>query len=142
MHLAPFVEEALYSGCALAFLALIELMVLQGPTSKAGAAILGCCIASLIWASASAAKPRSPQLCPWQHQAFRLAVVRRSTRHRASERHRSGAFLPLGAVGFCLAAIFNDGWTLFVSPDGAALDTSQFLIRIGFGVAELLTNEI
>ena len=37
----------------MAFLALIVLMVLQGRTSRAGVAILGCCIVSLSWASAT-----------------------------------------------------------------------------------------
>jgi hypothetical protein len=55
LHLDFFVKETVYSGCALAFLALTVLMVLQGRTSRAGVAILGCCIASLLWATATAA---------------------------------------------------------------------------------------
>ncbi|HEX3415881.1 MAG TPA: XrtA/PEP-CTERM system histidine kinase PrsK, partial [Stellaceae bacterium] len=47
----------------------------------------------------------------------------------------------LGAVSFCLAAVVDDLWTLVVSPDNTALYTSQLLIRIGFGVAGLLTIE-
>ncbi len=125
MHLDLFVKETVYSGCALAFLALIALMVLQGRTSRAGVAILGCCIASLIWASATAAAAPvaalsaldSLRLSAWLLFAVALVTIRASD----------------GSV--------DDVWTLVVSPGATALYTSQQLIRIGFGVAGLLTIE-
>src|ERR1700760_5157193 len=118
-------------------------MVLQGRTSRAGVAILCCCIASLIWASATAATAPvaalsfldSLRLSAWLLFAVALVTI------RVSDGSGLGRAYLLGAVGFCLAAIFNDGWTQVVSPDAAALCTSQFLIRIGFGVAGLLTIE-
>jgi putative PEP-CTERM system histidine kinase len=143
LHLDLFVKETVYSGCALAFLALIVLMVLQGRTSRAGVAILGCCIASLIWASATAAMAPvaalsaldSLRLSAWLLFAVALVTI------RASDGSGLGRAYLLGAVGFCLAAIVDDVWTLVVSPDATALYTSQLLIRIGFGVAGLLTIE-
>jgi len=143
LHLDLFVKETVYSGCALAFLALIVLMVLQGRTSRAGVAILGCCIASLIWASATAAAAPvaalsaldSFRLSGWLLFAVALVTI------RASDGSGLGRAYLLGAVGFCLAAIVDDVWTLVVSPDATALYTSQQLIRIGFGVAGLLTIE-
>ena len=143
MHLDLFVKETVYSGCALAFLALIVLMVLQGRTSRAGVAILGCCIASLIWASATAATAPvaalsaldSLRLSAWLLFAVALVTI------RASDGSGLGRAYLFGAVGFCLAAIVDDAWTLVVSPDATALYTSQLLIRIGFGVAGLLTIE-
>jgi putative PEP-CTERM system histidine kinase len=143
LHLDFFVKETVYSGCALAFLALIVLMVLQGRTSRAGVAILGCCIASLSWASATAATAPvaalssldSVRLSAWLLFAVALVTI------RASDGSGLGRAYLFGAVGFCLAAIGNDAWILAVSPDAKGLNTSQLLIRIGFGVAGLLTIE-
>jgi putative PEP-CTERM system histidine kinase len=143
LHLDFFVKGTVYSGCALAFLALIMLMALQGRTSRAGVAILVCCIASLIWASATAATAPitalssldSVRLSAWLLFAVALVTI------RASDGSGLGRAYLFGAVGFCLAAMVNDVWTLVVSPDATALYTSQLLIRIGFGVAGLLTIE-
>jgi putative PEP-CTERM system histidine kinase len=143
LHFDFSVKETVYSGCALAFLALIVLMVLQGRTSRAGVAIVGCCISSLIWASATAAAAPiavlssldSVRLSAWLLFAVALVTV------RTSDGSGLGRAYLFGAVSFCLAAIVNDVWTLVVSPDAAALYTSQLLIRIGFGVAGLLTIE-
>jgi putative PEP-CTERM system histidine kinase len=143
LHLDLFVKETVYSGCALAFLALIVLMVLQGRTSRAGVAILGCCIASLIWASATALTAPvaalsaldSLRLSAWLLFAVALVTI------RAGDGSGLGRAYLFGAVGFCFAAIVDDAWTLVVSPDATALYTSQLLIRIGFGVAGLLTIE-
>ena len=143
MHLDFFVKETVYSGCAFAFFALILLMGLQGRTSRAGVAILGCCIASLTWASATTATAPvaalssldSLRLSAWLLFAVALVTI------RASDGSGLGRAYLLGAVGFCLAAIVDDLWTLIVSPDATALYTSQQLIRIGFGVAGLLTIE-
>ena len=143
MHLDFFVRETVYSGCALAFLALIVLMVLQGRTSRTGVAILGCCIASLSWASATAAAAPlavlssfdSVRLSAWLLFAVALVTI------RASDGSGLGRAYLFGAIGFCLAAIIDDVWILVVSPNAAALYTSQLLIRIGLGVAGLLTIE-
>jgi len=110
LHLDLFVKEIVYSGCALAFLALIALMVLQGRTSRAGVAILGCCIASLIWASATAAAAPvaassaldSLRLSAWLLFAVALVTI------RTSDGSGLGRAYLLGAVGFCLAAIVDD----------------------------------
>jgi putative PEP-CTERM system histidine kinase len=143
LRLDFFVKETVYSGCALAFLALIVLMVLQGRTSRAGVAILGCCIASLSWAGATAATAPlaalsaldSIRLSAWLLFAVALVTI------RASDGSGLGRAYLFGAVSFCLAAIVNDVWALVVSPGAAAPYTSQLLIRIGFGVAGLLTIE-
>ena len=143
MHLDFFITETVYSGCALAFVAVIVLMVLHGRTSRAGVAILGCCCASLIWASAAAAGAPlavlslldSVRVSAWLLFAVALVTI------RASDGSGPGRAYLLGAVGFCLAAIANDARTLVVNPEAAALYTSQLLMRIGFGVAGLLTIE-
>jgi putative PEP-CTERM system histidine kinase len=143
LYLDSFVKGTVYSGCAFAFLALIVLMVLHGRTSRAGAAILGCCVASLIWASATAATAPiavlglldSVRLSAWLLFAVALVTI------RARDGSGLGRAYLLGAVSFCLAAIADDVWTLVVSSDAAPVYTSQLLIRIGFGVAGLLTIE-
>src|SRR5947209_13852019 len=118
-------------------------MALQGRDSRAGVAILGCCIASLIWASATAATAPfavlssldSFRLSAWLLFAVALVTI------RASDGSGLGRAYLLGTISFSLAAIADDLWTLVVSPDATALYTSQQLIRIGFGVAGLLTIE-
>src|SRR5947209_17735979 len=115
-------------------------MALQGRDSRAGVAILGCCIASLIWASATAATAPiavlsfldSVRLSAWLLFAVALVTI------RASDGSGLGRAYLLGAVSFCLAAIVDDLWTLVVSPDATAPYTLQQLIGIGFGVAGLL----
>ena len=143
MHLDAIVTETVYSVCALAFVALIVLVVLHGRTSRAGVAILGCCLASLIWASASAAAAPlavlslldSLRVSAWLLFAVALVTI------RAGDGSGLGRAYLLGVVSFCLAAIANDARALVVNPEAAALDTSQLLIRIGLGVAGLLTIE-
>src|SRR5215472_17447558 len=54
------VTQTVYTGCALAFILVIELMILRCRTSKTGLAILGCCLASVAWAAATAATVHEP----------------------------------------------------------------------------------
>ena len=44
-------------------------------------------------------------------------------------------------MAFCVAAIANDAHVLFVDPTTSGFNTSQLLVRIGFGVIGLLTIE-
>src|SRR5437016_9022246 len=60
---------------------------------------------------------------------------------RASDGFGLGRAYLLGVVSICLAAFANDARALAANPEAAALDTWQLLIRIGFGVAGLLTIE-
>jgi putative PEP-CTERM system histidine kinase len=137
------VTETVYSGCALAFLALIVLTGLHGRTSRTGVAILTCCFLSLSWASATAiGAPRTVlslfdgvRLSAWLLFAVALVTIR--------TRDGSGlgrAYLA-GAASFCLAAVADDVWALTVAPDAPGFFMSQVLLRIGFGVAGLLTIE-
>jgi putative PEP-CTERM system histidine kinase len=145
LHLDIFVTETVYSGCALVFILLIVLMVLRGRTSKTGLAILGCCVASVVWAGATAASGGLPaavlalldsiRLSAWL--LFAVALVTK----RAGDGSGLGRAYLFGALAFCLAAIGNDGWVLVLNPGAAGLHTSQLLIRIGFGVVGLLTIE-
>src|SRR5690242_16319566 len=116
---------------------------LAGSHQQTGVAILGCCVASLSWAGATAATAPlaalsaldSIRLSAWLLFAAALVTI------RASDGSGLGRAYLFGAVSFCLAAIVNDVWALVVSPGAAAPYTSQLLIRIGFGVAGLLTIE-
>ena len=77
-----------------------------------------------------------------QRQAVGLAVVCRCACHDTNPRRlRARASLSHRGSRFCLAAIADDGWTLVVAPDAPAFYMSQLLLRIGFGVAGLLTIE-
>jgi putative PEP-CTERM system histidine kinase len=143
LRLDPIVAETVYSLCALAFIGLIALMVLRGRISRTGTAILGCCLASVAWAGATAAHlPRgalalldSVRLSAWLLFAVALITI------RASNGPGLGRAYFFGALAFCLAAIGNDVWTVLLGPDIAGLYTSQLLLRIGFAVAGLLTIE-
>src|ERR1700724_3994085 len=105
-------------------------MVLQGRTSRARLAILGCFIASLIWASATAAAAPvaalsaldSFRLSAWLLFAVALVTI------RTSDGSGLGRAYLLGAVGFCLAAIVDDVWTLVARPGATALYTSTRLL--------------
>jgi putative PEP-CTERM system histidine kinase len=120
-------------------------MVLRGRTSKTGLAILACCIASVVWAAATAASGGAPvtvlapldsiRLSGWLLFAVALVTI------RAGDGIGIGRSYFLGALLFCLAAIAYDGWILEVGADAPGLHTSQLLIRIGFGVIGLLTIE-
>lgn len=122
---------------------LVALMVLRGRTSRTGVAILGCCLASAIWAGATAggvpfaalALLDSARLSAWLLFAVALVTI------RAGDGSGIGRGYIVGALAFCLAAVANDGSVLVLEPDAPGLYFSQLLIRIGFGVAGLLTVE-
>jgi hypothetical protein len=80
------VTQTVYAGCALGFILVILLMILRGRTSNTGFAILGCCLASVAWAAATAASARLPiaGLALFDRQALRMAAVRGRTRHDTS----------------------------------------------------------
>ena len=120
-------------------------MVLRGRTSKIGLAILGCCLASVAWAGATAVTGGQPvavlalfnnvRLSAWLLFAVALVTI------RPRDGSGLGRFYLLGAFLFCAAAIANDGHVLVLDPTAGGLYTSQLLVRIGFGVVGLLTVE-
>jgi putative PEP-CTERM system histidine kinase len=123
----------------------IALMVLRGRTSKTGLVILGCCLASVAWAVATAITDGlavavlslldSIRLSAWLLFAVALVTV------RAGDGSGIGRAYLFGALAFCVVAIGDDAWVLTVDPDAPGLYFSQILLRIGFGVAGLLTIE-
>jgi len=120
-------------------------MILRGRTSKTGLAILGCCLASVAWATATAASVRLPiaglalfdsvRLSAWLLFAVALVTI------RAGDGSGLGRFCLFGALAFCLAAIANDERLLLLDSTAPGFYTSQLLVRIGFGVIGLLTIE-
>lgn len=143
MSLDVPVTETVYSTCALAFAAVIALMIARSRTSGAGVAILGCCVATVIWASATAGRAPlsvlalldSLRLSAWL--SFAAALVTMRAKHG---RGLARAYL-FGALAFCLAAIASDASVLVVNEGAPRLYILQLLARIGFGVAGLLTIE-
>jgi hypothetical protein len=122
---------------------LVVLMVPRGRTSKTGLAVLGCCLASAIWAGSAAAAAPLPvsalldgiRLSAWLLFAVALLTI------RAKDSLGVGRAYLLGALVVCVVAIAADGWGLSVNPGAASLATPQLLIRIGLAVAGLLTVE-
>jgi putative PEP-CTERM system histidine kinase len=120
-------------------------MILRGRTSKTGLAILGCCLASVAWAAATAATVHEPiagltlldsiRLSGWLLFGVILVTV------QASDGAGLGRLYLFGTVVFCLAAIANDAHLLFADSAASGFYTSQLLVRIGFGVIGLLTTE-
>src|SRR5437899_4215613 len=117
-------------------------MVLRGRTSKIGLAIIGCCVASVVWAGATAFPGRLPitalmlldsvRLSTWLLFAVALVTIGGGG---------VGRHYLAGALAFCLGAIANDARLIVLNPDASGLYTSQLLVRIGFGVVGLLTIE-
>jgi putative PEP-CTERM system histidine kinase len=120
-------------------------MVLRGRTSKTGVAILACSLGSVVWAGANALSGSLPgallsvvdsiRLSAWLLFVVGLVTV------RAGDGSGLGRAYLFGAVAFCLAALANDGSILVLGPYAPGLYTSQIILRIGFGVAGLLTIE-
>ena len=120
-------------------------MILRGPTSRTGLAILGCCLASVAWAAANAASVRLPiaglalfdsiRLSAWLLLAVALVTMRSGDGSGFGRLYRSGA------LAFCIAAVANDGHLIFLDAKIIGFYTSQQLVRIGFGVIGLLTVE-
>ncbi len=118
-------------------------MLLRGRTSRTGLAIIGCCIASALWAAAMAGAAVFPvgvlmlldgvRLSAWLLFAVTLVTA--------------GGDVGLGrrylvfAVVFCAVAIGNDAWVLAANLGSTGVYTSQILVRVGFGVFGLLTTE-
>jgi putative PEP-CTERM system histidine kinase len=120
-------------------------MIIRGRTSKTGLAILGCCLASVAWAGATAATPEGPVsvLAPFDSvrlSAWLLFGVALVTR-RNDDSSRLGRLYFFGALTFCVAAVGYDGYLLVVNPAETAWHTPQLLVRIGFGVLGLLAVE-
>jgi putative PEP-CTERM system histidine kinase len=123
----------------------MALMIIGGRTSKTGLAILGCCLASVAWAGATAASSDGPvpvlalfdsvRLSAWL--LFGVALVSQ----RAGDGSGLGWLYLLGALTFCVAAIGHDAYLLVVNPAKTGWQTSQLLVRIGFGVLGLLAVE-
>jgi putative PEP-CTERM system histidine kinase len=136
------VAETVYSACALAFAALIALMVARGRTSVTGVVILGCCFASVVWASATAGGAPLPvlalldtiRLSAWLLFAVALVTIRGEGGPGLDR-----AYL-FGASAFCLAAVATE-ICVFVGVGAPYLYILQLLMRIGFAVAGLLTIE-
>ena len=143
MPVAISVAGTVYLACALAFAALIALTVARGRTSKTGTAILGCCLVSVIWASATAGGVAVPVLALLD--SIRLSAWLLFTVALVTMRVKDGAGLDrayfYGTLAFCLVAIGNDAWTLALDGGARHLYMSQLLIRIGFGVAGLHDRE-
>jgi putative PEP-CTERM system histidine kinase len=126
----------------------IGLMVLHGPRSRTGVAIIGCCSASVVWAVATAFGRLFPtsllmfldgiRLSAWL--LFAVSVMTAGAAEEPGAGMRRRYFI--GAVAFCAAALANDARILAYVPEtAAAAPMMQLLGRVGFGVFGLLTIE-
>lgn len=116
-------------------------MVLRRRTSRTGVAIIGCCIASAVWAAASAAVGVVPSaalalLDSVRLSAWLLLAVSLITAGAAG----LGQRYLLAAALFCGAAVAVDLRAL-LAGFGPWDPYVQVLARIGFGVFGLLTIE-
>ncbi|HEY2539923.1 MAG TPA: XrtA/PEP-CTERM system histidine kinase PrsK [Stellaceae bacterium] len=132
----------MYSGCALAFALVVALMVLRGRTSRTGAAIIAGCVASAIWAGATASGAVSAAalavLDSVRLSAWLLFAVALVTTGGGGVEHKHGYLI--GAALFCACAIAIDAGALTLGLGPGNL-FAQLLMRIGFGVLGLLTIE-
>jgi putative PEP-CTERM system histidine kinase len=118
-------------------------MVLRGRTSRTGIAIIGCCGASAVWASASATAGLVPDsvlavLDSFRLSAWLLFAVYLVTGGGVAGPARKRGYLIAAAVYCALAIAIDAGAVIGV---GGRQIFAQLLVRIGFGVLGLLTIE-
>ena len=123
---------------------IVALMVLRGRTSRTGVAIIACCIATAIWAAATAFAPVLPAAVPALLDSVRLSAwllfaVTLVAVHAESGSQIARPYLVVALI-FCAAAIAIDLSALIVGPQPWVL-YAQLLDRIGFGVFGLLAAE-
>ena len=121
-------------------------MVLRGRTSRIGAAIIACCLASAVWAAASAAAGAVPapivalldsvRLAAWLLFAANLMTMPPGEEPKGLRRSYMMAI-----VAYCALAIANEVRLAVFVPGDPILGMSQELARIGFGVVGMLTIE-
>jgi putative PEP-CTERM system histidine kinase len=119
-------------------------MILRGRTSRTGTAIIGCCLASAVWAGATASSGLVPvavlgvldsvRLSAWLMLAVSLVAAGASDGAALGRRYLAASAL------FCSVAVAVDVCVLLVGF-GAWEVYAQVLMRIGFGVLGLLTVE-
>jgi putative PEP-CTERM system histidine kinase len=117
-------------------------MGLRGRTSRTGVAIIGCCLASAVWAGATAAaglasSPILVVLDSIRLSAWLLFAVSLITGGAGDTSEHKRRYL-IGAALFCAVAIAVDLRALVL---GEGQSFAQILVRIGFGVLGLLTVE-
>ena len=88
-----------------------------------------CCLASVIWAGATAAGVPVALLASWTASDCRLGCCSRLrwSRYGPVDGPGVGRAYLFGRLAFCLAAIADDAWALISSPDAPAFFTSQLL---------------
>jgi putative PEP-CTERM system histidine kinase len=119
-------------------------MILRGRTSRTGAAIIACCLASALWAAAVAASgfvsaPLVAVLDSIRLSGWLLFAVWLVTAGAGAGPGRRRGYLFAAAL-YCAVAIAVDLRTLVAGLGGWEL-FAQMLVRIGFGVLGLLTIE-
>ncbi len=123
---------------------IVALMVLRGRTSRTGWAIVGCCLASAIWAVATDLAAMLPIGVPPLLDSLRLSawLVFAATLVSAPAGGGSevGRRYLIAASLFCAIAIAVDLRTLILGTEIWGL-YAQLLMRVGFGVFGLLTIE-
>ena len=138
------VVETVYAGCALAFILIVVLMVLRGPTSRIGLAIIGCCLASAVWAMAAVAAPVLPGVVSALLDTLRLSAWLLFGVALVTARARDGSGIGrrylAAALVFCAAAFAIDLRAVVFAPDVAGV-YAELLVHVGFGVFGLLTIE-
>jgi putative PEP-CTERM system histidine kinase len=121
----------------------VALTLLRGRTSRTGWAIIGCCIASALWAAAMAGGRMLPVAVLMLLDSVRLSAWLLFAAGLVTAGSGGGLgrrYLAL-AIVFCTVAVGNDGWVLATNPGSSAIYTSQLLARVGFAVFGLLTTE-
>src|SRR5216684_3938267 len=139
-------SEAIYGSCSAAFLALIALMLLRGRVSGPGAAIIGACLLTAVWAADLALPGFLPRAASAVLDSLRLSawLILMVTLIGLRDQRRFGsASLPLLlTIAFCVVVVAYEAATLGLDP--ATADATWRLhdfLRVGLGVAGLLAAE-
>ncbi len=115
-------------------------MVLHGRTSRTGAAIVGCCLASAGWAAATAAAGVLPAQLPPLLDNVRLSAWLLFAATLVGGGSAVGRRYLVAALVYCALALAIDGRAIVLGPDVWGV-YAQLLAHVGFGVFGLLTVE-
>jgi putative PEP-CTERM system histidine kinase len=124
---------------------IIALMVARGRTSRTGWAIIGCCLASAVWAAGTDAAALLPTGLPPLLDSIRLSAwllfaAGLVTGHREAGFGVGRRYLIVALV-FCAVAVGTDLRSTILGGGDLWGIYAELLIRVGFGVFGLLTIE-
>jgi putative PEP-CTERM system histidine kinase len=138
-------NEAIYGLCAIAFLALITLMLLRGRTSGPGIGIVCACALTAAWAADLAFPGLLPGAAHAVLDSLRLSawlILMVALIGMRERQHQGATSLPvLLAFGFCVVVVGYELGIVVVDTTASEAHRIDDALRAGLGVGGLLAAE-